>query len=80
MTGKERINNILRKKSGRSVCWTTLDVGSQMVRPALGVHNDPSRHGGLQSGGGQGKLHDDVGGRRHGSGLLQRHAGHPDVL
>ncbi len=24
MTGKERINNVLRKKSGNTICWTTL--------------------------------------------------------
>jgi hypothetical protein len=24
MTGKERVNNVLRRKSGNSVCWTTL--------------------------------------------------------
>ena len=39
MTGKERINNILQKKSGNSICWTSLLEPQRMKDMPEGVKN-----------------------------------------
>ena len=39
MTGKERINNVLQKKSGNTICWTTLIGPPTMIGMPEGVRD-----------------------------------------